>query len=200
MSIENLGVKLRKLREEKELPLRKVAALIGIDVAILSKMERSQRKWTKEIITKLAKIYEYDLQKLLVLYLSDRVVNEIGTEELAINALKVAEKQIEYLSHSNTDYKTFIKSLKKFFANDGRVNKAWLFGSYSRDEYDYNSDLDILIQISNNSSFSLFDLADLQYQIEKFIPQKVDLVMYGSIKPALMQSIKPDLKILYARQ
>ncbi len=39
MSTESIGEKLRKLREEKELPLRKVAASLDIDVAILSKME-----------------------------------------------------------------------------------------------------------------------------------------------------------------
>ena len=40
MSTETIGEKLRHIREEKELPLRKVAALLDIDVAILSKMER----------------------------------------------------------------------------------------------------------------------------------------------------------------
>ena len=43
MSTETIGEKLRHIREEKELPLRKVAALLDIDVAILSKMERGER-------------------------------------------------------------------------------------------------------------------------------------------------------------
>ena len=48
MSTETIGEKLRHIREGKELPLRKVAALLDIDVAILSKMERGERKITKE--------------------------------------------------------------------------------------------------------------------------------------------------------
>lgn len=90
------GDKLRKLREDNELPLRKVAALLDIDVAILSKMERGERKLTKEVVQKLAKIYKYDTEELMVLYLSEKVVYEIGEEELAIKALHVAEEQIKY--------------------------------------------------------------------------------------------------------
>jgi|SRR6185437_7851518 len=96
MSTENIGNKLRKLREENELPLRKVAATIDIDVAILSKMERGERKLTKEVVQKLAKIYKYDIEELMVLYLSEKVVYEIGEEALAIKALHVAEEQIKY--------------------------------------------------------------------------------------------------------
>jgi HTH-type transcriptional regulator, competence development regulator len=96
MSTENIGEKLRKLREENELPLRRVASMIDIDVAILSKMERGERRLTKEIVQKLAKIYHYNAEELLVLYLSNRVVFEIGDEDLALKALKVAEEQIKY--------------------------------------------------------------------------------------------------------
>ena len=81
MSTENIGDKLRKLREENELPLRKVAALIDIDVAILSKMERGERKLTKEVVQKLAKIYKHDTDELMVLYLSEKVLYEIGEED-----------------------------------------------------------------------------------------------------------------------
>jgi len=96
MSTENIGEKLRKLREENELPLRKVAALVDIDTAILSKMERGERRLTKEIVQKLASVYNYDAEELLVLYLSDRIVYEIGDEDLALKALQVAEEQIKY--------------------------------------------------------------------------------------------------------
>lgn len=96
MSTVNIGEKLRKLRVDKELPLRKVASMIDIDVAILSKMERGERRMTKEIVQKLAKVYNYNTEKLLVLYLSERVVFEIGDEDLALKALRLAEEQIKY--------------------------------------------------------------------------------------------------------
>src|ERR1035437_418023 len=96
MSTENIGAKLRKLREENDLPLHKVAALLDIDVAILSKMERGVRRLTKEIVTQLAKIYKYDPEELLVLFLSQKIINEVGEEELALKAMLVAEEQIKY--------------------------------------------------------------------------------------------------------
>jgi transcriptional regulator with XRE-family HTH domain len=80
MANEFIGEKLRKLREEKELPLRKVAALLDIDVAILSKMERCERKLTKEVLKKLAKIYKHNEDELMVLFLSDKIVYKLETK------------------------------------------------------------------------------------------------------------------------
>lgn len=97
MSTETIGEKLRHIREEKELPLRKVAALLDIDVAILSKMERGERRITKEVVLKLADIYEYNTDELLVSFLSDKILYEIQDEDLGIEALKVAEERAKYI-------------------------------------------------------------------------------------------------------
>lgn len=97
MSKETIGEKLRQLREENNFPLRKVAALIDIDVAILSKMERGERKLTKKIVLELAEIYDYNADELLVLFLSDRIMYEIQDEALGEKALKVTEERVKYL-------------------------------------------------------------------------------------------------------
>lgn len=97
MSTETIGEKLRHIREEKELPLRKVAALLDIDVAILSKMERGERRITKEVVLKLADIYNCNADYLLVLFLSDKILYEIQDEDLGIEALKVAEERAKYI-------------------------------------------------------------------------------------------------------
>lgn len=97
MSTETIGEKLRHLREENGLPLRKVAAMLDIDVAILSKMERGERKLSKEVVLKLADIYNYNTDELLVLFLSDKIIYEIQDEDLGEKALKVAEERVKYL-------------------------------------------------------------------------------------------------------
>jgi transcriptional regulator with XRE-family HTH domain len=97
MSTETIGEKLRHIREVKELPLRKVAALLDIDVAILSKMERGERRITKEVVLKLANIYDYNADDLLVSFLSDKILYEIQDEDLGIEALKVAEERAKYI-------------------------------------------------------------------------------------------------------
>ena len=76
MSTENIREKLRNFGENNKLPLRKMAAIIDIDVAILSEMERGERRLSREVVLKLAKLYIYDLDELLVLFL-DKVVYEI---------------------------------------------------------------------------------------------------------------------------
>lgn len=100
MSTETIGEKLRQIREHKELPLRKVAVLLDIDVAILSKMERGERKITKEVVLKLADIYNYNANELLVSFLSDKILYEIQDEDLGIEALKVAEERAKYIKEN----------------------------------------------------------------------------------------------------
>ena len=97
MSTETIGEKLRYLREQKELPLRKVAALLDIDIAILSKMERGERRLTKEVVIKLAEIYKHNADDLLISFLSDKIMYEIQDEDLGEKALKVAEQRVKYL-------------------------------------------------------------------------------------------------------
>lgn len=181
------------------MPLRKVAAMIDIDVAILSKMERGERRLTKEVVKKLAKIYKHDAEELIVLYLSEKVVHEIGKEDLAIKALQVAEEQIAYRTYNKLDKNVIIKIINNYFKNNKNVSKAWIFGSFARGEDDFKSDIDLMIRIPKNLSFSLFDLAEIQHQLELLIPKKIDLVMEDGVKKEIMERIKPDLKLVYER-
>jgi transcriptional regulator with XRE-family HTH domain len=102
MSTETLGEKLRQIREQNELPLRKVSASLDIDVAILSKMERGERKLSKEVVLKLADIYKCNPEELLVLFLSEKIMYEIQDEDLGEKALKMAEKKVKYLKAHKT--------------------------------------------------------------------------------------------------
>ena len=95
--MSTVGRKLRMLRENAGLSLRKVAVLVDIDVALLSKMERCERKFSKELIIRLADIYKVKRDELIVDFLSEKVIYELQDEELGIQALKIAEKELEYL-------------------------------------------------------------------------------------------------------
>ena len=79
---KSTGEILREKREEKGLLLRHVSAELDIDTAILSKIERSERKATKEQIIKLAEILELNEEDLLVQYLSEKILYEIKDEKL----------------------------------------------------------------------------------------------------------------------
>lgn len=91
-----VGQILRENREKKGLLLRQVAALLDIDIAILSKIERNERKVKKEQIIQLAKILDLDEEDLIVQFLSEKILYEIEGEKLGQKALKVAEQRIKY--------------------------------------------------------------------------------------------------------
>ena len=94
--MDSLGETIRKRREDKELPLRIVAAYLDIDQAILSKIERGQRNASREQVMKLAKFFKIDETDLLVSWLSDKLVYEVANEDVALKALKVAEEKVKY--------------------------------------------------------------------------------------------------------
>lgn len=90
------GEQLRKLRESHGLPLRKVAARLDIDTSILSKIERGERTASRAQILLLARMFNTNEKDLLLNYLSDKVLYELADDDLASEALKVAEKKILY--------------------------------------------------------------------------------------------------------
>lgn len=94
--LKSTGEIIRAKREQKNLLLRHVSAQLDIDTAILSKIERGERKATREQILKLADILELDKESLLIQYLSEKILYEIQDEDLGIQALKVAEETIMY--------------------------------------------------------------------------------------------------------
>ena len=95
--MDTLGHRIRSLRESQELLLRQVAAAIEIDQALLSKIERSERIATKNQIIGLASFFEIDERKLLTLWLGEKIAYKIKDEDVANDALKVAEQTIQYL-------------------------------------------------------------------------------------------------------
>jgi transcriptional regulator with XRE-family HTH domain len=95
--MESLGDIIRQKREEKELPLRIVAGFLDTDQAILSKIERGQRKASREQVIKLAEYFNLEPEKLLIAWLSDKILYELADEEFAGKALKAAEARIEYI-------------------------------------------------------------------------------------------------------
>lgn len=95
--METIGQILRNKRQVLGLLLRQVSAYVDIDQAILSKIERNERKPTKEMLAKLAEVLKLDKEELLVQFISDKIAYEIADEECASKVLKVAEKKINYL-------------------------------------------------------------------------------------------------------
>jgi len=201
MSKEQLGELLRRLRIEKKLPLRKVAALLDIDVAILSKMERGERKLNKDIVLKLAEIYHHDRDELVIMYLSEKILYEIGNEELALQGLLAAEGEVRYRARPKELTREEVMSkFKDYFETQQWASKAWLFGSVARGDSAPDSDIDICIDVPTDIIFSLFDLAEIQDQLQNIANKKVDVVMWGGLRPAMKARVEKEMMLIYEKE
>lgn len=192
-----IGELIRSLRLEKGLPLRKVAAFLDIDQAVLSKIERGQRKLTEEQVLKLAGFFNYSEKKMLVAYLSDRIYNEIRNSKYALDALKVAEQQIEYRSHTETDRRQIRYRITQTLKKHPKIKSAHIYGSFSREDDDPGSDIDIALV--TDPEFSYFDLAELQYRLEQATGRRCDVGFLDGFKQDILENVKPDLKVIYER-
>ena len=75
------------------------------------------------------------------------------------------------------------------------VSRIGLFGSVARGDAKVTSDIDILVEFSDNSlEFDRFSaLYELQQLLELLLQHKVDLVTREGIKPRLLPYVQKDL-------
>jgi Fic family protein/plasmid maintenance system antidote protein VapI len=99
---------IKNAREQKGLKTRELAHLLGIDQALISKFESGTRKPTKDQVVKLASLLEIDYETLMVAWLKEKILYEIGQDEFALKALLVAKEEIRYVAKNSS-----IKQSKK---------------------------------------------------------------------------------------
>ena len=88
--------------------------------------------------------------------------------------------------------------IQEFFRQEP-VERAWLFGSFSRMEERPGSDIDILIDLDKSSPIGLLQYAAMANALEKLLNRKVDLVTNGTVKPFAQASIDRDKVLIYER-
>ncbi|MBQ8702011.1 MAG: nucleotidyltransferase domain-containing protein [Prevotella sp.] len=79
------------------------------------------------------------------------------------------------------------------------VLKAWLFGSYSRDEQRPWSDVDILVQYDRSHPIGLLKIAGMKVELEDLLNREVDLVEDGMLRPWAVESVNKDKRLIYER-
>jgi ribosome-binding protein aMBF1 (putative translation factor) len=99
--MKQVGEIIREKREEKGMLLRHLAAEIDIDQALLSKIERGERKATKQQIVKFETVFALKKGELMLQYLSENIAYDIIEEKNPIDVLHVAEDKVEYLRKQN---------------------------------------------------------------------------------------------------
>jgi fido (protein-threonine AMPylation protein)/DNA-binding XRE family transcriptional regulator len=130
--IVNMKNIIKKAREEKGLLMRDVAQKLNIDAALISKWEKGTRKPTRDQVIKLASLLGLDTEKLLIEWMSEVILYEIGYDDLALKAMKIAEEKVRYgLEKSNIKLgKSVITLLKEIDVEKNKLIKLRYLDSY----------------------------------------------------------------------
>ncbi len=91
-----------------------------------------------------------------------------------------------------------VHTIQDFFRNEP-IERAWLFGSFSRMEERPDSDIDILVDLDNSVPMGLLQYAKMINKLEAQLGRKVDMVERRSIKPFAQDTINQDKVLVYER-
>ena len=90
-----------------------------------------------------------------------------------------------------------IQIVKDYFSGQP-VTKAYLFGSYSRNEADKNSDVDILVDLDYSKHIGL-GFVTMQSELQEKLRKKVDLVSSRALSKYIKPFIEQDKVLIYER-
>jgi transcriptional regulator with XRE-family HTH domain len=87
--------RIKQLREDRQLPQRKLATTLDIDTATYCKIEKGERRVKAEQVVVIAELLQTDKNELLALWLADYVTAVVEDEQkVAEKALSIAKKNI----------------------------------------------------------------------------------------------------------
>lgn len=85
------------------------------------------------------------------------------------------------------------------FCRKWRITEFSLFGSVLRDDFGPDSDVDVLIELARDHPWSLFDVMDMEEELEALLGREVDLVMKGGLRnPFRRHEILRTRQVVYA--
>jgi uncharacterized protein len=80
-----------------------------------------------------------------------------------------------------------------------RIQELAFFGSILRDDFNDQSDIDILVKFIDGNDYSLFDLFEIKEEFEKILGKEVDLVEKDGLRnPYRRENIIKNAKVIYA--
>ncbi|MES2748040.1 MAG: Fic family protein [Bacteroidota bacterium] len=137
---------LKNAREQKGIKTRELAQLLGIDQALISKYENGTRKPTREQVAKLAQVLDLNYETLMIAWLKEKILYEIGSDDLTLKAMHLVQEEIEnsYVSRKKSISKNLqtildeIDVLKKTL-DDFREFDSFRIGQALELEYTFES-------------------------------------------------------------
>lgn len=72
------------------------------------------------------------------------------------------------------------------------VSRAALFGSVARGDENSDSDIDIMVELTQDAGISLFDYVGIVQYLEDLFPQRVDVANRAGLKPLVRPHAERD--------
>ncbi len=86
-----------------------------------------------------------------------------------------------------------LREKQQYFSDTFGIKFLGIFGSYSRDEAQKKSDIDIVYKLQENRKLSLFSYLKAIKELETIFQNKIDLIRDETIKPKMKTYIEKDL-------
>lgn len=93
--------------------------------------------------------------------------------------------------------KNQIKLITDFFSKQP-VLKAYLFGSYGRNDGNENSDIDLLVELDYTQPIGL-EFIQMKIDLQELLSKKVDLVSARGLSKYIKPILDKEKKLIYAR-
>ncbi len=82
---------------------------------------------------------------------------------------------------------------------DKPIIRAYLFGSYARNEQTDESDIDLMVELDESKKVDIFDFIGWKLDLEELLHHKVDLLTTTGISPHIKPYAFTDRKMIYER-
>ncbi len=92
-----------------------------------------------------------------------------------------------------------IPRLRQYFKSQP-IDKAWMFGSFSRGEETPESDLDIIVSFKDGQPIGLLRYARIYGELKELTGREIDLVEEGTLMPFALNAAEADKILIYERE
>jgi predicted nucleotidyltransferase len=100
--------------------------------------------------------------------------------------MRMADELVEIKSH--------LQAQKLYLYEKYGVTEIGIFGSYVRGDQKPNSDIDILVELTDPPRISLLDLVDLQYYLSDLLGREVDVAVKRNLRKRIGRRILSEVQ------
>ena len=100
------------------------------------------------------------------------------------------------MNHSLSEIKARLQGQKQYLFEKYGVTEIGIFGSYVRGEQKPESDIDVLIALTDPPRIDLLDLVELEYFLSDLLNKKVDVAIKKNLRKRIGKRILSEVQAI----